>query len=259
MTWRPFVRSFYRLVSIAFLAVLAGCGREVPQKVENLPPLRIEPSELQLGTFKKTDKIEGTVTITNDLNEAVDLKKIILSCGCMSTGFKPKELGPGEKYTFDVSIFNTFLGKGRQQGVIHTNSPIAPELSFQMHYHVDPSASLFPDNYHAEREWFGDGSWPRTVEFEVRALDESMELLKPLYIEPDPSVHYVSAIQYSIPETNVLEKNGKVVVQVDGSNFDGGSFQDNFIVVAEGKRETMRFPIGVFGVVLPNPSDSDQP
>lgn len=194
------------------------------------------------------------VTVVNETADPVQLKLLTLSCGCLSSDFKPGELAPGQQYHFNVEIFNALLGAGMQHGVIQTDAAENSELVFQVQYQVDPSASLFPDTFLVDDEWLGDGQWPRQVEFEVLDLEASLPLKRPLYLERDPQYGYRSPIQYTLPETMLLEAGGKVTLQLEPGEFQGGSIQDGWIVVAEGEQETMRFPIVVAGTLILEPN-----
>lgn len=46
----------------------------------------------------------------------------------------------------------------------------------------------------------------------------------------------------------------KVTLQLEPGEFQGGSIQDGWIVVAEGEQETMRFPIVVAGTLILEPN-----
>lgn len=216
--------------------------------------VRIVEPEIDLGTFKSTDMIENRVTVHNGSEASYQLTSITLSCGCLTTDFEATELGPGESYSFSLNLFNALLGKGKQQGEIATNPKLEPPLRFQVEYEVEPATYLFPNHFLMDSVSDADSDWTGVIEFEVRALDEEVEITGPIGVEP-AAYSYPSGLSYAALPCTLLKQGHHVRLSVSRGTFSGGRFHDQLMLTIPTADGPLRFAIGATGDV----NWSDQP
>ncbi len=232
--------------SFGFSCVLSAGCTETGSEAEN--SLHILEPDVHVGKFKSTSSIRNVITVRNNTSKIYKLHELKLSCGCLSSNFSVTELPPGEDYTFSVNIFNALLGEGTQQGEIRTDPPLDPPLRFQIHYEVESSTYLFPDNVLLGEVSLHDSKWPKLAEFQVQSLDNEIEIIEPLRLD-SAEFTYPSGMVYEIVQPRKLKQGDLIQIKVMPGEFGGGAFHDFFTLTIPAKDETRQFAIGVSGRV----------
>ena len=91
------------LMSAADAAAAAARKRTTSNEVETLS-ISYEPLALQLGMMQPGVPKTGTITMTNNGEEPVQIRKAIASCGCTTPNWPRDPIAPGESAEIEITL-----------------------------------------------------------------------------------------------------------------------------------------------------------
>lgn len=234
------------LAAIGIFLAAFGCTRKAEVGTEGSSSLRLTPQRIDLGSLKSTENAKANIRIQNVGGSEYRLRTLMLSCGCMSSDFSSRVIGPGETYEFSVRLLKTSLGMGAQSGEISVEPNLETPLRFDLHYKILPSCSLFPDNYLLGPVAL-DNFWPKFIEFQVDDKADGIPIAGPIRLE-SPENQSDTFMIYKIVQPEFSKPCKAVTLEVYPRG-NVGCFQDFIHLTVPSIDEDFEFSIGVSGTV----------
>jgi len=158
---------------IVLLSITAVVATSLRMLKKQPGPLTIEPALRLLGTIGEHDKPTIQVQVTNKTDADVDINKLVLCCGCMSSDFKSQSLDAHESMTFAVQLNSLPPGDLRLHGEVLYGPSELEKLRFEIRGKVEALFRLDPETNIFSNLPLDGTEWPHPMKLTVTTSGES--------------------------------------------------------------------------------------